>query len=183
MKKRNYVVAISLIALLGQTGGLSAMDWAREKAGRAKAATVDSLYKKSKDFVKEVRTLKRCHKAGDCTSAQYRKIKRMGAAVAVTAAAVAIGVGIGATAVGFGVSRHRAQTKEQIYQKFPELIQGSHNLPRNIAINEILDKAIKRKKTLAGLEQEIADNKALSFSVYHQSLLLSAVRSIYESNN
>ncbi len=118
MKKRNYVVAISLIALLGQTGGLSAMGWARQKAGKAKVATVDSLYKKSKDFVKEVKTLKRCHKAGDCTSAQYRKIKRMGAAVAVTAAAVAVGVGIGASFGAGAVVQERQELKDQAARRF-----------------------------------------------------------------
>ncbi len=179
MKKRNYVVAISLIALLGQTGGLSAMDWARQKAGSAKTATqkatgwtkqkasasVDSLYKKAKDFVKEVKTLKRCHKDGDCTPAQYRKIKRMGVALAVTATAVVVGVGIGTTALGFGLKDRLSNNDQDLSFIDKELVTRAKVQNKESIMVMLPESSIDRRVyTLRGLEvakEEIKNNTSL----------------------
>ncbi len=85
MKKRNYVVAVGMIALLIQNGACAmegegrmrrAGRWVGEKAAQAKEATLDKLVKEARDFAKDVRKFRKCRKAGTCSPELISRVRR-----------------------------------------------------------------------------------------------------------
>ncbi len=104
MKKRNYVVTVSMIALLIQSSGIGAME-----KKEAVAAKIDALEQNARTILSELGELRKCYPAGTCSKDRYARLRSLGKKVAIGIAAVA-----GAAVVAGGIAFFHGRSKPTV---------------------------------------------------------------------